>query len=109
MRSVGCSRKFHFVKIRSSCAFSSAIDLTAIKKLREISGAPMMDCKSALAAADVQGDLEKALAWLRAKGIAKVTSNSRATKEGLIGVFTSEDKKTLALVEVNCETGFFFF
>lgn len=64
-----------------------------------------MDCKNALAATDVQGDLQKALAWLRAKGIAKVAASTRATKEGLIGVHSSPERGTVTLVEVNCETG----
>lgn len=84
---------------------ASAADVGAIKKLRELSGAPMMDCKNALASPDVQGDLQKALAWLRAKGIAKIASSSRATKEGLIGVHSSVERGTVTLVEVNCETG----
>lgn len=87
---------------------AGAADVGAIKKLRELSGAPMMDCKNALAAADVQGDLQKALAWLRAKGIAKVASSTRVTKEGLIGVHNSPERGTVTLVEVNCETGTFY-
>jgi elongation factor Ts len=83
-----------------------AADVSAIKKLREMSGAPMMDCKNALSSPDVGGDLQKALAWLRAKGIAKVASSSRATKEGLVGVHNNVERGTVTLVEVNCETDF---
>lgn len=84
---------------------AAAADVAAIKKLRELSGAPMMDCKNALGAADVQGDLEKALAWLRVKGIAKMAQANRATNEGLIGLHFSADGSAASLVEINCETG----
>lgn len=83
----------------------AAADVGAIKKLREMSGAPMMDCKNALSSPDVQGDLQKALAWLRAKGISKMAQSTRATTEGLIGIHTDSNKGTVALVEINCETG----
>ena len=76
----------------------------AVKKLREASGAPLMDCKQALLQPSVQGDLQKAIDWLRAKGIAKATKGNRETKEGLIGIF--QDSRQITLVEVNCETDF---
>lgn len=65
----------------------------------------MMDCKNALQAPEVGGDIEKAVAWLRTKGLAKVAKSTRVTKEGLIGMHVSDDETTVALVEVNCETG----
>jgi elongation factor Ts len=82
-----------------------AVEVTAamVKKLRELSGAPLMDCKHALGNEAVQGDLQKAMDWLRAKGISKVSSSTRETKEGLIGVLSHEGGVTL--IEVNCETG----
>lgn len=76
---------------------------SAVKKLREASGAPLMDCKNALINAN--GDIQKALDWLRSKGISKVSSSNRETKEGLIGVYTNTSNNTVTLVEVNCETG----
>jgi translation elongation factor EF-Ts len=63
-----------------------------------------MDCKQALLQPSVQGDLQKAIDWLRAKGIAKATKGNRETKEGLIGIF--QDSRQITLVEVNCETDF---
>ena len=74
-----------------------------VKELREKSGAGMMDCKKALA--ETNGDMEAAIDWLRAKGIAKADKkSSRTAAEGLIGV-ASEGAKAV-LVEVNSETDF---
>ncbi|CAE7541595.1 tsf [Symbiodinium microadriaticum] len=65
----------------------------------------MMECKKALQDSEVNGDIGKAMDWLRAKGIAKATSeNSRVAAEGLIAVFQNSGKVTL--VEVNSETDF---
>jgi len=83
----------------------SAAPVTAqmVKKLRDTSGAPMMDCKKALGACD--GDTDKAMDWLRAKGIARAASSAeRIASEGLVGVFT--DSRGITLVEVNSETDF---
>lgn len=80
-------------------------DITAamVKELREKSGAGMMDCKKALA--ETNGDMEAAIDWLRAKGIAKADKKSgRTAAEGLIGV-ASEGTKSV-LVELNSETDF---
>lgn len=90
---------------RFMASTGTGTDTSSLKKLREISGAPMMDCKNALQAPEVAGDIEKAVAWLRAKGLAKVAKSTRATKEGLIGMHVSDDHSTVTLVEVNCETG----
>jgi elongation factor Ts len=95
-----------FAYSSSKCVRGAAVDVAAVKKLREMSGAPMMDCKNALGASEVQGNLEKALAWLRAKGIAKMAQANRVTKEGLIGLHFSADGSSASLVEVNCETDF---
>jgi elongation factor Ts len=76
-----------------------------VKKLRERTGAGIMDCKRALVEAD--GDLGKAEIILRKQGIAAATrKESRSTKQGLIGSFISRDSKLGALVEVNCESDF---
>ncbi len=81
-----------------------------IRKLRELSGAGMMDCKHALEEAD--GDVEKAFTILREKGIARAAKRSgRATGQGVIEAYlhrTSEDfpPQVGVLVEVNCETDF---
>jgi elongation factor Ts len=79
------------------------ITATMVKDLREKTGAGMMDCKAALN--EAQGDMEAAVDWLRAKGLAKATKKAgRVAAEGLIGLAT--DAKQAALVEVNSETDF---
>ena len=80
-------------------------DITAamVKDLREKTGAGMMDCKAALAATN--GDMDAAVDWLRAKGLAKAAKKStRVAAEGLVGL--AVDGNTGALVEVNSETDF---
>lgn len=82
-------------------------DITAsmVKELREVSGAGMMDCKKALTA--TEGDMDKAMNWLRENGLAKAAKKeSRIAAEGVCACFISEDKKTGAIVEVNSETDF---
>ena len=79
------------------------ITAALVKELREKSGAGMMDCKKALA--ENNGDIEAAIDWLRAKGIAKADKKSgRTAAEGLIGVATLGHKAVL--VEINSETDF---
>jgi hypothetical protein len=80
------------------------ITAAMVKELRVRSGAPMMDCKKALAAESVGGDLQLAMDWLRTKGIAKAASSDRVTKEGLIAVNRSPSG-AVTLLEVNSETG----
>ena len=81
-----------------------------IRKLRELSGAGMMDCKSALEEAD--GDVEKAYTILREKGIAKAAKRAgRSTGQGVVEAYlhaTSPDypPQVGVLIEVNCETDF---
>jgi len=79
------------------------ITASMVKDLREKTGVGMMDCKSALAATN--GNLEEAVDWLRAKGLAKAAKKStRVAAEGLVGLCISGN--TGALVEVNSETDF---
>ena len=79
--------------------------LDAIKKLREKTSAGIMDCKRALKEAG--GDVNKAIAVLRKKGIALASKkSSRATKEGVIGSYLHLGSKIGVLVEVNCESDF---
>lgn len=79
------------------------ISASMVKELREKTGAGMMDCKTALA--ETNGDMEAAVDWLRAKGIAKADKkSSRTAAEGLVGV-ASADNAAVA-VEVNSETDF---
>ncbi|WP_026614265.1 translation elongation factor Ts [Ensifer aridi] len=74
-----------------------------VKDLREKTGAGMMDCKKALA--ETNGDMEAAIDWLRAKGIAKADKKSgRTAAEGLIGIASAGTKAVV--VEINSETDF---
>lgn len=82
-----------------------AISATMVKELRDKTGAPMMDCKKALV--EVNGDMEKAVDWLRQKGIAKAAKKSgRATCEGLVTSVVSPDGKHVAMASLLCETDF---
>ncbi|HSH38589.1 MAG TPA: translation elongation factor Ts [Chthoniobacterales bacterium] len=81
------------------------IDPKLVKQLREKTNAGMMDCKRALA--ESGGDIEKAEASLRTKGIASAGKKaSRATKEGIVASYIHLQGKVGVLVEVNCETDF---
>ena len=80
-----------------------AITAAQVKELRDKTNAGMLDCKNALAASD--GDMEKAIDWLREKGIAKsIKKASRIAAEGLSQVITDGDKA--CIVEINSETDF---
>jgi elongation factor Ts len=84
---------------------STDIDPQLVKTLREKTNAGMMDCKRALT--EASGDLEKAEAILRTKGIASASKKaSRATKEGIVAAYIHLQGKVDVLVEVNCETDF---
>ena len=81
----------------------SEITAAMVKELREKSGAGMMDCKKALS--ETGGDLEAAIDWLRAKGIAKADKKSgRTAAEGLIAIASAGHKAVV--VEINSETDF---
>jgi elongation factor Ts len=81
----------------------ATITATMVKDLREKTGAGMMDCKAALN--ETKGDMEAAVDWLRAKGLAKAAKKAgRVAAEGLIGL--AANAKEAALVEVNSETDF---
>jgi elongation factor Ts len=76
-----------------------------VKELRQATGAGILDCKEALVAND--GDFEKAVTYLREKGIAAAAKRAhREAKEGLIGSYIHAGSKVGALVEINCETDF---
>ena len=82
-----------------------AITTALIKELRERTGAGMLDCKKALEEND--GDIEKAIDWLREKGIAKAAKKSgRVAAEGLVFAAVSADRKKGAILEFNSETDF---
>ena len=81
------------------------ISASMVKDLREKTGAGMMDCKKALT--ETNGDMEKAIEYLREKGITKAAKkSSRIAAEGLVLAYVSEDNKIGAAVEVNSETDF---
>ena len=76
-----------------------------VKELRDKTGAPMMDCKRALQKAN--GDMGKALDYLREQGIAKASRKAgRITREGLIYSYIHPGEKLGVLLEINCETDF---
>ncbi len=80
-----------------------AISAGMVKELREKTGVGMMDCKNALT--ETGGDMEAAVDWLRAKGLAKAAKKAgRVAAEGLVGVATAPGKAVM--VEVNSETDF---
>ncbi len=81
------------------------ISAEQVKKLRERTGAGMMDCKKVLT--ETNGDEEKAIELLRERGIAKAAKKSdRIAAEGLVTTYVTEDHKIGAVVEVNAETDF---
>ena len=83
----------------------ATITAAMVKELRELTGAGMMDCKKALNETD--GDKEKAIEFLREKGLAAIAKKAnRIAAEGLVATVLSEDHKVGAIVEVNSETDF---
>jgi len=81
------------------------ISAKLVKELRDVTGAGMMDCKKALA--ETNGDKDKAVEWLRQKGIASAEKKSgRTAAEGAIGSYIHTGARVGVLVEVNCETDF---
>ena len=81
------------------------ISAKLVKQLREKSGAGMMDCKKALSESD--GDMTKAMEWLRQKGIASAgKKQGRVAAEGLVDSYIHTGGRIGVLVEVNCETDF---
>jgi elongation factor Ts len=82
-----------------------AITAAQVKELRERTGSGMMECKKALV--DAGGDMEAAIETLRKTGLAKADKKAgRIAAEGLVVIEISDDQKTAAIVEVNCETDF---
>jgi len=82
-----------------------AITAAQVKELRERTGSGMMECKKALV--DASGDMEAAIDALRKTGLAKADKKaSRIAAEGLIVIEMSDDSRTAAIAEVNCETDF---
>src|SRR3954470_9300952 len=83
----------------------AAVTSALVKKLLEKTGAGMMDCKKALL--ETGGDIEKAITWLREKGLATAGKKAgRSATEGAVGSYIHLGGKIGVLVEVNCETDF---
>jgi elongation factor Ts len=81
------------------------ISAKLVKELRDKTGAGMMDCKKALT--EVGGEIEKAVEWLRQKGISSAEKKAgRTAAEGLVGSYIHTGGRVGVLVEVNCETDF---
>ena len=81
------------------------ISATKVKELRETTGAGMMDCKRALV--ECAGDFDKAVLYLREKGLAAAAKRAgRETAEGIIDAYIHMGGKIGVLIEVNCETDF---
>jgi len=82
-----------------------SVSMEDIKKLREKTGAGVMDAKKALEESD--GDMKKAEAWIAKKGLVKAEKKAdRETKHGYIGVYIHHDGKSGAMVKLLCETDF---
>lgn len=82
-----------------------AVSAAQIKELREATGAGIMDCRKALEQAD--GDLEKAMEFLREKGLATAAKRSdREASEGVVELYSHGNGRVGVMVEVNCETDF---
>ena len=83
----------------------AAVTASMVKELRERTSAGMMDCKKALVESD--GDMEKAIEWLREKGLSQAAKKaSRIAAEGAVAQYVNEDATVGVIVEVNCETDF---
>lgn len=81
------------------------ITAQAVKELRDRTGAGMMDCKKALN--ETNGDMEKAIEFLREKGLAAAAKKAgRVAAEGIVSTYVSDDLKVAGIVELNCETDF---
>ncbi len=83
----------------------TTITADAVKELRELTGAGFMDCKRALE--ETGGDVDKAVALLRERGVAAAAKKSgRDAREGLVGSYIHTGGRVGVLIEVNCETDF---
>ena len=84
---------------------TDTISAAMVKELREKTGAPMMDCRSALT--EAQGNMEEAVVVLRKKGMASAAKKaSRTASEGAVGTYIHAGGKIGVLIEVNCESDF---
>jgi elongation factor Ts len=82
-----------------------AISAQQVKELRDLTGAGVLECRKALE--ENSGDLEKAVAWLRERGLAAAAKKSgREARDGMIEVYSHGNGRVGVMVEVNCETDF---
>ena len=82
-----------------------AVTASQVKELREKTGVGMMECKKALT--ENAGDLEKAILWLRERGLSRAAKKAgRVTAEGMVHIVISPEKNAGAIIELNCETDF---
>ena len=94
-----------FIRYTKKGGAFMAISAQQVKELRQKTGAGMMDCKKALT--ETNGDMEKAIEYLREKGIAKAAKKSdRIAAEGVVESYIHAGGRIGVLVEVNCETDF---
>lgn len=99
------STKAEAAETSTSEAPKASVSAKTVKELREKTGAGMMDCKKALT--ETNGDMEKAIEWLRQKGIASAEKKAgRVAAEGLVDSYIHTGGRVGVLVEVNCETDF---
>ncbi|HEX5606366.1 MAG TPA: translation elongation factor Ts [Candidatus Binatia bacterium] len=85
--------------------FKVEISASAVKELRDKTGAGMMDCKKALG--ECSGDVQKAIDYLRQKGLAAAAKKAdRVAADGAVGAYVHPGGKIGVLVEINCETDF---
>src|SRR5208282_1269088 len=90
---------------REMTTVSEKIDAKQVKELREMTGAPMGDCKRALE--EAKGDLEAAIVVLRKRGMASAQKKAaRSTNEGAVGTYIHAGGKIAVLLELNCESDF---
>lgn len=87
---------------RAFSAAAPSVPAALVKQLREATGAPMMECKNALLAEGVNGNVEKAIEWLRKKGMAAASKKAgRVAAQGLIAASVHESELAGVLVEVS--------
>ncbi len=107
-----CSTRAAAMAVQRRAFATQQISAAMVKELRRITNAPMMECKTALSSPGVDGDMEKAVDWLRKNGVATAEKKSgRETAAGVVGALVqqlggSNGKGVAALVEVNSETDF---
>merc|ERR1719183_1963286 len=102
---VPAAPRFAVAQMQRAPAVVAMASAAEVKKLRDATGAGMMDCKKALV--DNDGNVEAAMEFLRKKGLASAEKkSSRAAKEGIIETYIHTGSKLGIMVEVNCETDF---